>query len=80
MTGLVGEGLAGADTEKGQAAGLGVGGEVAAGVGDAIYLVEGVGKVGDAGSIVACRLLVRYRSTLLPPLRGLLLKYSIQWF
>jgi hypothetical protein len=39
----------GSDAEEGKAVPLRVSGEVAAGVGDAVDLVEGIGKVGDAG-------------------------------
>ena len=44
-----GWGRAGADAEEGKAAALGEGGEVSAGVGDAVDFVEGVGKESDAG-------------------------------
>lgn len=43
-----GWGGAGADAEEGKAPAMGEGGEVAAGVGDAIDLVKGVGEEGDA--------------------------------
>ena len=54
-----GRGGAGADAEEGQAAAVGEGGEVAAGMGDAVDLVERVGEEGDArrahGLRVPCR-------------------------
>jgi len=40
---------AGADAEEREILALGVGDEVAAGVGDTVDFVEGIGEVGDAG-------------------------------